>query len=196
LEPGGLAVIDERKSLERRAKEIEGKGDRLTVAAREIVARVRNADELLTLIDQVENATDCFDEAAFLVSLAPDHEAANALGSPLADLAAIARHCAAELVRAVEAARQVPEGKRADAAFALQCVDAVIDAERDADAAERAAIAAMMSAPPPRDPEAAGGGARVLVLGLEIARTLEEATDRLAHAAMSLRNRVLQGLSA
>jgi hypothetical protein len=34
------------------------------------------------------------------------------------------------------------------------------------------------------------------VLGSEIARTLEEATDRMAHAAISLRNRVLQGLSA
>src|SRR5271165_4615693 len=122
----------------------------------------------------------------------------DALGSPLAQLAAIARHSAAELVRAVEAAKQIPEGKRADVAFALQCVDAVIDAERDADAAERAAIAALMSAPSKRDGEDAGRGAeaRVLILGLEIARTLEEATDRLAHAAMSLRNRVLQGLSA
>jgi uncharacterized protein Yka (UPF0111/DUF47 family) len=193
---GGLADAAERKSLARRAKQIEGKGDRLTVAAREIFARVRNADELLPLVDQVENATDCFDEAAFLVSLAPDHNASDALQEPLAELAAIARHCAAELVRAVQAALQIPEGKRPDAAFALQCVDAVIDAERDADAAERAAIEAIMSAPQARASEEAGGGdARVLVLGLEIARTLEEATDRLAHAAMSLRNRVLQGLA-
>ncbi len=196
--PGGLADIGERGSLARRAKQLEEKGDRLTVVAREIFARVRNAEELLTLIDQVENATDCFDEAAFLVSLTPDYEAADPLGSPLAELAAIALHSAAELVRAIEAAKQIPEGKRADAAFALQCVDAVIDAERDADAAERAAIAAMMSAPPKRNGENAGRGgeARVLILGLENARTLEEATDRLAHAAMSLRNRVLQGLSA
>ena len=160
FEPGGLADVAERKSLARRAKEIEGKGDRLTVVAREIFARVRNADELLTLIDQVENATDCFDEAAFLISLAPDHEAADALGAPLAELAAIARHCAAELVRAVEAAMQIPEGKRADAAFALQCVDAVIDAERDADAAERAAIGAIMSAPPRSEERPAAAATR------------------------------------
>ena len=196
FEPGGLADVAERKSLALRAKQIEGKGDRLTVAAREIFARVRNADELLPLIDQVENATDCFDEAAFLVSLAPGHAAADMLGPPLAELAAIARHCAAELVRAVEAALQIAEGKRADAAFALQCVDAVIDAERDADASERAAIGSIMGAYPLGDGSGRGGDARVLVLGLEIARTLEEATDRLAHAAMSLRNRVLQGLSA
>src|SRR5271166_4133488 len=109
--PGGQADIAGRESLARRAKQIEEKGDRLTVMAREIYARVRNAEELLTLIDQVENATDCFDEAAFLISLAADYEAADALGSSLAQLAAIARHSAAELVRAVEAAKQIPEGK-------------------------------------------------------------------------------------
>ncbi len=190
FEPNGLAGMEQCTSLARRAKQIEGKCDRLTVAAREIVARVHNADDLLSVVDQVENATDCFDEAAFLISLAPDGAASDLLGAPLGELAGVARHCAAELVRAVEAALQIPEGPRADAAFALQCVDAVIDAERDADALERAAIGALMRAPAP------ASDARALVLGLEIARTLEEATDRLAHAAISLRNRVLQGLSA
>ena len=190
FEPKGLAGLDERKSLAQRAKQIEGKGDRLTVAAREIFTRVRNADDLLSVIDQVENATDCFDEAAFLISLAPDGAASDALGAALGELAGVARHCAAELVRAVEAALQIPEGARADAAFALQCVDAVIDAERDADTSERATISALMRAPAPE------GDPRALVLGIEIAQTLEEATDRLAHAAMSLRNRILQGLSA
>ena len=190
FEAKGLAGLEERVSLARRAKQIEGKGDRLTVAAREIFVRVRDADDLLSVIDQVENATDGFDEAAFLISLLPADAATDGLGAPLGELAGLARHCAAELVRAVEAARRLPEGARADAAFALQCVDAVLDAERDADAAERAAISALMRAPVPV------GDARALVLGIEIAQTLEEATDRLAHAAMSLRNRVLQGLSA
>jgi len=34
------------------------------------------------------------------------------------------------------------------------------------------------------------------VLGLEIARALEKATDHLSHSALSLRDRVLQELSA
>ena len=190
FEPDGLAGIEACRSLARRAKQIEGKCDRLTVTAREIFARVRNADELLSVVDQVEGATDCFDEAAFLISLAPEAAGSGALGAPLGPLAAVARHCAAELVRAVEATLQIPEGARSDAAFALQCVDAVIEAERDADALERAAIGALMRAPAPAN------DARALVLGLQIAQALEEATDRLAHAAMSLRNRVLQELSA
>ncbi len=198
FEPGGLATMAERKSLAERAKQMESKADRLTVAARGILARVRGAEELLSLADQIENATDCLDEAAFLVSLAPENKPADSMGASLAELAAIARDCAAKLVRAVEATRQLPEGKRADAAFVLEMLDAVLDSERGADTAERAAIGAILSAPPSRAGEdaAPGADARVLVLGSEIARTLEEATDRMAHAAISLRNRVLQGLSA
>jgi uncharacterized protein Yka (UPF0111/DUF47 family) len=193
--PNGLASLPERQALTARAKKIEQKGDRLTVAAREAFERVRDADELLLLIDSVEDATDTFDEAAFLISLAPDNSSADALSAPLAGLAAIATECAGSLVRAIEAARLIPEGKRLDAAFALQCVDAVLTAERAADEAERAAIGAIMGAGPDMArPDSAE--ARCLVLGLEIARTLEGATDRLAHAALSLRNRVLQELSA
>jgi uncharacterized protein Yka (UPF0111/DUF47 family) len=196
FEPGGLPTIAERKSLAERAKQIESKADRLTVAAREILARVRGAEELVSLVDQVENAIDCFDEAAFLVSLVPATKPADSMGASLAELAAIARDCAAELARAVEAARQLHEGKHADASFVLEMLDAALDSERAADAAERAAIGAILSASPSQAGKdaAPGADARVLVLGSEIARTLEEATDRMAHAAISLRSWVLREL--
>jgi uncharacterized protein Yka (UPF0111/DUF47 family) len=193
FQPGGLASLAERKTLCERARQIEKKADRLTVAAREIFSRVRNADDLLQLVDQVENATDCFDEAAFLISLAAEAASADAMSAPLAELAATGRECVGHLVRAIEAALLIPEGKRVDATFALQCVEAVVDAERSADRAERAAIGALIG---PAPPDAPPDDARSLVLGLEIAHTLEEATDRLAHAAMALRDRVLQELSA
>ena len=120
------------------------------------------------------------------------------MGASLAELAAIARDCAAELVRAVEAARQLPEGKRADAAFVLEMLDAVLDSERDADTAERAAIGAIMSAPPSQAGEDA---ALAPTRGSSCSESKSparwrQATDRMAHAAISLRNRVLQGLSA
>jgi hypothetical protein len=92
------------------------------------------------------------------------------------------------MVRAAEAATKLPEGRREDAVAALQAIDAVTAAERTADAAERAAIGALMGAEAP--------DARPLVLGLEVARALEEATDHLAHAALALRERVLEELSA
>jgi uncharacterized protein Yka (UPF0111/DUF47 family) len=197
VEPGGLPPAAERKTLAQRAKQIEGKADRLTVTTREIIARLRNADELLSLVDQVENAADCFDEAAFLISLAAESDNAAALGGSLARLASIACRCVAELVRGVEAARQLPEGKQTDAAFVLESVDGVMELERDADAAERAAISAIMSSPSSSEEKISRGiDARTLLLGIEIARMLEGATDRLAHAALSLRSWVLQGLSA
>jgi uncharacterized protein Yka (UPF0111/DUF47 family) len=187
--PDGLASVDDRKALSLRAKGIEAKADRLTVAARKILARLRDAEDLRQLVDQVENATDSFDEAAFYLSLANDG-GANTLSAPLGELAALATESVSQLTRAVEGALLIPNGKRLDAAFALQCADAVTDMERAADAAERAAIGAIILETP------GGGDARNLVIGLEIARALEEATDRLAHGAMSLRNRILQELSA
>ena len=139
FEPEGLVSAAERKSLAQRAKQMEGKCDRLTIGAREMCARTRNGNALLSLVDQVENATDCFDEAAFLISLAPENDGADGLGAPLAELARIAT---APLVRRagarIEAAILIPRGKGIDADFALQCVDAVIAGEREADAAERA----------------------------------------------------------
>jgi uncharacterized protein Yka (UPF0111/DUF47 family) len=187
--PDRLASVDERRALAARAKALEAKADRLTVEARGMSSRLRDAGDLLALIDQIEAATDCFDEAAFLVSLAEGMEA-NPISAPLSPLASFATESVAQMTRAVEGALLVPKGKREDAAFALKCIDAVVDAERAADAAERAAMAALLG------PMLSGAEARVVVLGLEIARSLEEATDRLAHAALSLRARLLQELSA
>ncbi|WP_374545210.1 hypothetical protein [Rhodoblastus sp.] len=186
--PDGLAPHDERQRLCQRAKALEEKADRLTVAARKACERAHDGAALLCLVDQVENGADCFDQAAFLLSLALD-ESAPHLSAALGELAAIATRSVGELTRAVEGALLIPNGKRLDAAFALQRVEAVSAAEHEADAAERAAVAKIIGATPQ-------GDARSLVLGLEIARALEEATDRLAHAAMSLRDRVLEELSA
>ena len=92
------------------------------------------------------------------------------------------------MVRAAEAAAWLPEDRREDAAAALQAIDAVSALEREADEAERTAIGALLGEPQP--------DARGLALGLEVARTLEATTDHLAHAALALRERVLEELSA
>ncbi len=186
--PDDLASVDERRALAARAKALEAKADRLTVDARRLSSRLRDAGDLLTLIDQIEAATDCFDEAAFLLSLA-EGDGASRISAPLTLLASVATDSVAQMTRAIEGALLIPNGKREDAAFALKCIDAVGDAERAADTAERAAMAALLG------PALSGAEARVIVLGLEIARTMEDATDRLAHAAMALRARLLQELS-
>jgi uncharacterized protein Yka (UPF0111/DUF47 family) len=172
------------QALAERAKRLEAKADRLTLQAREACARLQGAAGVRRLVDAVEDAMDALDEAAFLLSLGPP---AGGEG-PLLKLAAIVVAATGDMVRAVETSTRLPEGRREDAAAALQAIDAVTEAERAADAVERSAIAELMRAEPP-DP-------RALTLGLELARTLEAATDHLAHAALALRERVLEELSA
>jgi hypothetical protein len=185
--PGAAAPAASR-ALAQRAKRLEEKGDRLTVAAREILQRIREADALRPVIDEIENTTDALEECAFLVSLAPETAARALRTAPVVRLAQIVIDSVGSLVRAVEAASRLPQGQRADAVASLQSIDAVIEAERAADVAERDAIAAAMAV--------ASSDARALTLGLEVARALETATDHLSHAALSLRDRVLEELSA
>ncbi len=174
--------------LAQRAKQLEEKGDRLTVSAREIAARIREAGMLRPVVDEIENTTDALEDCAFLLSLVPEAEASVLAVAPLAQLSEIVTDSVGHLVRAVEAASRLPAGQRADAVASLQAIDAVVNAERSADAAERDTFAALMAT--------ARSDARPLVLGLEIARTLEKATDHLSHSALSLRDRVLKELSA
>ncbi|MGA3303274.1 MAG: hypothetical protein ABSC72_08305 [Methylovirgula sp.] len=177
----------DRASLAQDSKRMEEKADRLTLEAREICARVQNSSLIMRLVDSIENSTDMLDEGAFLLSLLPtgNHSASV---TALADLAEIVIESIGNLTRAVAAASCLPQGRQTDAADALQAIDLVLSAERRADAAERTAFSAFAT-PTQSDP-------RALMLGFEVARALETATDHLAHAALSLRDLVLEDLSA
>jgi uncharacterized protein Yka (UPF0111/DUF47 family) len=183
-----LAEWEERHAVARRAKQIEEKADRLTVSAREIALRIREAGPLRLVIEEVENTTDALEDCAFLLSLVPEGSAAGISVGPLLRLSEIVIHSVGCLICAIEWASRLPQGHRTDAIASLQSIDAVIVAERSADAAERESLAAFMAAP--------NIEAKALALGLEIARTLETATDHLSHAALALHDRVLEELSA
>ena len=111
----------------RRAVRMEAKADRLTLAARDACAKLHDAKELRFVIDEVENAIDAFDEAVFLISLLPEGEQARSLCEQLAELADLAARSTSEMVKAVTATARLPEGKRIDASFALQSIDAVAE---------------------------------------------------------------------
>ncbi|HVI87433.1 MAG TPA: hypothetical protein VM659_03970 [Dongiaceae bacterium] len=184
--PASMTAAD-RCALAHQSKRLEEKADRLTVQAREIAARIRGTAKLRPIVDEVENAADAFDESAFVLSLLPESVAGQAV-APLAELADIAVDSVGEMVRAIEAASLLPLGQRADAIDSLQAIDAVINAERRADKAARDSFAALMAVP--------AADARTLMIGIELARQIETATDHLAHGALSLRDRVLEELSA
>jgi hypothetical protein len=160
----------------------------LTLAAREIAARTRGTRQLRPLIDEIENTMDELEQCTYLLALLPAADGRGDEVAPLARLSEIVIDSVGDLVRAVEVASRLPEGQRTDAIGALHSIDAVITAERAADEAERDALAAFMATP--------RSDTRALLLGLEIARALETATDHLAHSALSLRDRVLEELTA
>jgi uncharacterized protein Yka (UPF0111/DUF47 family) len=174
----------ETARLPDRAKRMEAKADRMTVEAREACARLSRPHSARALVDAAEDAMDALEDCAFLLALAPN------LGdpAPLTRLAQIVTDAASDMTRATQAAARLPEGVEGDAEAALRALDAVARAERDGDAAERSAVGSLMAFP--------AVDARPLVLGLEVARKLERASDHFAHAALALRQRVLEELAA
>ena len=188
LSTPGFATPAERQALARRGKQVEEKADRLTVAAREVAARIRDTNPLRPLIDEVENTMDALEQCAYYLGLLHDADGLDFEITPLVRLSEIVTDSVGHLVRAVEWASRLPKGQRADAISSLQSIDAVITDERIADTAERDTFAAFMASP--------HSDVRAPLLGLEIARLLETATDHLAHSALSLRDRVLEELTA
>ena len=177
-----------RKALAERARRLEHKADALTLEARGIAGRLANGGEpLKTVANAAEDANDALEEAAFILSLVPEGSGESFNLQPLSCLARIAVQSVAQLIRAVEASHNLPEGLQADVADALRAIDAVIGEENKADEALRKAIAEFMQN---------AADARMLILRMEIGRALETATDFLAHAAHALRNHVLGELSA
>ncbi len=172
-----------RGALAEQARRLEHKADTLTVEARGIASRLADSGEpLRTVANSAEDANDSLEEAAFILSLAPSDGSGNQAFEPLARLAGIAVQSVAHLIRAVEASHNLPEGLQADVTDALRAIDAVMGEERKADEAFRKAMAEFISN---------SADARMLVLRMEIGRALETATDYLAHAALALRNRIL-----
>jgi hypothetical protein len=188
LSGGSLASGAERRAVAAQAKRLEHKADLLTLQAREIVERlVDNRGHLRPAADAVEDATDALDDAAFALSLFPDQPVLARVVEPLTALADIASAGVADLVRSVEAAAHLPDGVRVDAVTALAAIDAVIVGEKSADDAYRAAVAAVLASP---------SEGNLTFIAIELSRALESATDHLARAALSLRDRVIEELSA
>jgi len=171
------------KKLADQARRLEHKADALTLDARGLAARLSEPGKSVgTVAESSENANDALEEAAFLLSLLPTVEAGYHKLAPLAALAEIIVESTANMIRAVEASHNLPDGLQADVTDALRAIDAVLGGERQADEAVRHAMAAFLSD---------GRDARSLFLKIEIGRALETATDHLAHAALALRHRVL-----
>ncbi len=173
-------------ALAERARRIEEKADRIAIEARSEIARF-NADRgIERLVNQIEDAIDELEQAAFVASLMPT-EIAAALLEPLAELCAATVSGAEAAAAGVAAAAEVPEGHRVDTEDALAAIGRLIDVEHRADAAERRVTALVLTG---------DCNLKTALSVLDFARALERSTDRLAAFGHLLREHVLADLSA
>jgi uncharacterized protein Yka (UPF0111/DUF47 family) len=173
-------------ALVRKARHIEEKADRIATEARSEISRLDADRRIEMLINQMEDAIDELEQAAFVASLAPTALAPELL-APLDELCAAVVSGAEAAATGTAAASEVPDGHRIDSEDALAATGRLIDAEHAADAAERKVTAQILT------------GAYDLKTALsviELARALERATDRLAAFGHVLREHVLSDLAA
>lgn len=173
-------------ALADRARRIEEKADRIAIEARSEIARFGVSRGLERLVNQIEDAIDDLEQAAFVASLVPDKVDA-ALLDPLADLCAATVSGAEAAAIGVAAAAEIPDGHRVDLEDALAMVGRLIDIEHRADVAERTVTARILTAQFDQ---------RTALSVLELARALEHSTDRLAAFGHLLHDHVLADLAA
>lgn len=172
-------------ALAQRARHIEEKADRIAIEARAEIARLDADRNIERLVNQIENAIDELEQAAFVASLLPN-ELKDELIDPLDELCAAVVSGTGAAAIGIAAAAEVPDGHRIDSEDALAAVARLLHAEHQGDAAERKVTACIL------------GGSYELKTALsviELARALERATDRLAAFGHALREHVLADLA-
>jgi uncharacterized protein Yka (UPF0111/DUF47 family) len=175
----------DRVALASRARHIEEKADRIAIETRSEIARLGANSSIRGLVDRMEETIDELEQAAFVASIVPT-EIAPQLLEPLAGLCATVVSGTEAGAAGVAAAAEMPEGDRADSEDALAAVGRLIDAEHRADAAEREVMGIVMHGE---------FDLKTAFSVIDLARTLERATDRLASFGHLLRDHVLADLS-
>jgi uncharacterized protein Yka (UPF0111/DUF47 family) len=173
-------------AMAERARRIEEKADRIALEARSEIARFDADRGIERLVNQIEDAIDELEQAAFMASLVP-FDAAPTLLEPLAELCAATVAGTEAAAAGVTAAAEVPDGHRADAEDTLAAIGRLIDVEHRADTAERVVTAQILTGE---------FDLKTALSILELARALERSTDRLAAFGHLLREHVLADLSS
>ncbi len=176
----------DRAGLAARARRIEEKADRIAIDARNEIARFEADPSIERLVNEIEQAIDELEQAAFVCPLVPDKISADLL-APLSELCAAAVAGAEAAAAGVAAAADVPEGQRVDSEDALAAVARLIEVEHRADAAERAVTTILLRG---------DFDLKTALSVLELTRAVERSTDRFAAFGHLLRGRVLADLSS
>jgi uncharacterized protein Yka (UPF0111/DUF47 family) len=176
----------DRAALAVRARHIEEKADKIAIEARSEIARLGADLAIKGLVDRMEEAIDELEQAAFVASIVPNDVALELL-EPVARLCATVVSGTEAAAAGVASAGDVPEGHRADSEDALAAVGQLIDVEHRADDIEREVMGTIMHGE---------FDLKTTLSVIDLARTLERATDRLASFGHLLREHVLADLSS
>lgn len=169
-----------------RAKRIEEKADAIALDARAAIVRTQASVIVARLVDTAENAIDELEQAAFFATLIPPKIDPNVL-QPLNELCAAAAEGTGAAARGLEAAACIGEGERSDNDDALAATDRLSELEHVADRAERRVTEVLLRSE---------GDLRSALCVLELARSLERATDRLSAVGHLLHDHVMADLSS
>lgn len=181
--PGGEAHL---QRAAQRAASLEHRADEILSAQRQAGRRVEGSEAVTALTAVADDAIDALEEAVFLLSLLPMN-AVTFVRPTLEPVAANALMTAREHFKAVELARRLFDGSAPDdLEDFLVAVDRVTTLEHEADAADRAARAALVSDVP---------DFRSLYLADGVSRGAEDATDALLRSTLGLRDHVLGALA-
>jgi len=173
-------------ALAAKARRIEEKADRTARDARSEIARLDAGRTITQLVNGIEDVVDELEQAAFIASLLPETTSESILQA-LSELCAVVLRGTETAASGVDAAGEVPEGRRADSEDALAAVDRLTDVEHEADDAERSVTTQVLHG---------GLDFASSIAALELARALERSTDRMAGFGHLLRAHVLADLAS
>lgn len=175
-----------------RAKRWEHLADGVVNQARDLAQHNEQAANLCRIVESSDDIADELEDAAFHLTLLPSGAGTELPSSvaveALTELAGQVVEGAQEYIKAVEAARVVRRGvPRGDVQDFFESVHRIVQIERQSDDANRKVKTAALSG----DDEP-----RALFVLAEISRNLEAAVDALMHAALMLRDHVLNEVMA
>ena len=170
-----------------RAAVWEHRADEILVGERQAARRVEGGEALAKVLGSADDAIDGLEEAVFLLNLLP-LESIRVVVPIIDGVAGMTAMNAREHLKALEIACQVVDGSASDdLEDFLVAVDRVVTLEHQADAADRAARAKLVTEAPEF---------RSLYVADSILRCIEDASDALMRSALGLRDHILGSLSS
>jgi uncharacterized protein Yka (UPF0111/DUF47 family) len=168
----------------RRAALWEQKADEVVSEIRASLRRSTGTESFEPIIHEADDAADNLEEAAHLLTLLPESTRRRGVGAPLHALAHWVVAATQEYIRALEAGAHVDrEGSGENVHDFLEGVERVVHIEHETDATEREVTATLL-----RD----AADFRELHVLTRLAGLLESTADCLSHAALQLRDYLLE----